>query len=129
MSIEPKQWQASTSKKIARLNKQGHGKAYESPGNGDASGEGDVLPGGDDDVLRLEGLGADHRLPDVPLGSFADLDSELVLPGVQVSLQSEIQRLSWSFSTLMVGLELAKARGRGFKPNSLAHTCYGPRLA
>ena len=32
--------------------------SYCSPGDGDAAGEGDVLPGGDDDVLRLEGLRA-----------------------------------------------------------------------
>ena len=41
-------------------------------------------------MLGLEGLSADHGLPDVPLGSLPDLDTQLVRPGVQVPLQPDI---------------------------------------
>ena len=41
-------------------------------------------------MLGLEGLGADHGLPDVPLGPLPDLDPQLVRPGVQVPLQPDI---------------------------------------
>ena len=41
-------------------------------------------------MLGLEGLGADHGLPDVPLGPLPDLDTQLVRPRVQVPLQPDI---------------------------------------
>lgn len=41
-------------------------------------------------MLGLEGLGADHGLPDVPLGPLPDLDPQLVRPRVQVPLQPDI---------------------------------------
>ena len=41
-------------------------------------------------MLGLEGLGADHGLPDVPLGPLPDLHPQLVRPGVQVPLQPDI---------------------------------------
>ena len=82
------------------------------PGSGDASSKGDILPGGDEHVLRLERLRPHHRLPgktvqilrlcddtklvcceygpgpDVGFQPFSDVDALLVLPGVQVPLQS-----------------------------------------
>ena len=56
-----------------------------------SSSKRDVLPRSDDDVLGLEGLGPDHRLPDVRLGPLPHLHTELVRAGIQISLQSNMQ--------------------------------------
>ena len=57
-----------------------------------SSSKRDVLPRGNDDVLGLEGLGPDHRLPDVRLGPLPHLHTELVRAGIQISLQSNKQK-------------------------------------
>ena len=52
-------------------------------------------------MLGLEGLGAHHGLPDVPLGPLPDLDPQLVRPGVQVPLQPDISSVRTSGFWLM----------------------------
>lgn len=53
-----------------------------------SSSEGNVLPGDDDDVLRVEDGGSHDAFSDVPLEALPYLHPELVLTGRQVTLQS-----------------------------------------
>ena len=62
---------------------------HRSPGLRDSTGEGNIFPSSDDDVLWSEGITAHHRLPDVRLGPLPHLHAKLVSSGVQVSLQSK----------------------------------------
>lgn len=63
----------------------------------DATGEGHVLPGDDDRVLRLERVGPDDALADVPGQALAHLHAELVRSLLQVPLQSVIRWFRMSF--------------------------------
>ena len=64
--------------------------SYRPPGCGDPASEGDIFPCCDDDVFWPEGVAADHRLPDVPLGPLPDLNARLVSSGVEIPLQLEV---------------------------------------
>ena len=64
--------------------------SYRSPSLRDTAREGDVFPSGDDDVFRSERVTPHHRLPDVPLGPLPDLNPRHVRPGVEVTLQLEV---------------------------------------
>lgn len=63
---------------------------HRSPGLRDSTGEGNIFPSSDDDVLWSEGITAHHRLPDVPLGPLPDLNAGHVRPSVEVPLQLEV---------------------------------------
>ena len=65
---------------------------YDSASGRDTSGKGDIFPCGNNDVLGHEGFRSHDALPDVPLGTLTDLYAKLVLPRVQVTLQSERKR-------------------------------------
>ena len=81
---------------------------HRSPGLRDSTGEGNIFPSSDYDVLWSEGITAHHRLPDVPLGSLPDLYARLVSSGVEIPLQFEVNsRLLLSELFHLVTVELS----------------------